>query len=118
MIPQYVAAALASENKGLAHPASADSIPTSANKEDFVSMGMGAALKLKRVVFNAAQIVAIELLCAAQGVEVHRPLAPGKGVAEGLALLRKQAAPARGDEVLSQRMERVRDLILCGYFGE
>src|SRR5262249_32875282 len=71
MIPQYVAAALASENKTLAHPASADSIPSSANKEDFVSMGMWSALKLGKIASNAAQIVAIELLCAAQGVEVH-----------------------------------------------
>jgi histidine ammonia-lyase len=68
MIAQVAAAALASENKVLAHPASSDSIPTSANKEDFVSMGMGAALKFKQVVSNTAQIVAIELLCAAEGL--------------------------------------------------
>ncbi|MBI3554197.1 MAG: histidine ammonia-lyase [Elusimicrobia bacterium] len=116
MIPQYVAAALASENKTLAHPASADSIPSSANKEDFVSMGMWAALKLKQVVSNAAQIVAIELLCAAQGVEVHAPLRPGKGVAEGLKRLRARVRPAEGDEALGPRMELVRDMILEGYF--
>ena len=116
MIAQCAAAALASENKGLAHPASADSVPTSANKEDFVSMGMGAALKLKQIVANTAQIVAIELLCAAQGVEVHRPLRPGRGVAEGLARLRARAAAARGDEVLSPRMELTRELVLDGTF--
>ena len=116
MIPQYVAAALASENKTLAHPASADSIPSSANKEDFVSMGMWAALKLKQIVANAAQIVAIELLCAAQGVDAHQPLKPGRGVAKGLALLRAKAAAARGDESFSVRMEAARELVLSGYF--
>jgi histidine ammonia-lyase len=116
MIPQYVAAALASENKTLAHPASADSIPSSANKEDFVSMGMWSALKLGKIAANTAQIVAIELLCAAQGVEVHGPLKPGRGVARGLALLRAKAAAARGDEPLGGRMELVRDLILSGHF--
>lgn len=116
MIPQYVAAALASENKTLAHPASADSIPSSANKEDFVSMGMWSALKFKQIVFNTAQVVAIELLCAAEGVEVHRPLKPGRGVAEGLRRLRAKIPSARGDESFSARMEAARDLILSGYF--
>jgi histidine ammonia-lyase len=117
MIPQYVAAALASENKTLAHPASADSIPSSANKEDFVSMGMWAALKLKQVVYNTAQIAAIELLCAAEGVEVHRPLKPGRGVVEGLRTLRAKVRPARGDESFSARMELVRGMILEGAFA-
>jgi len=116
MIAQVAAAALASENKALAHPASADSVPTSANKEDFVSMGMGSALKLKRVVWNAAQIAAIELLCAAQGVEVHAPLRPGRGVEQGLKLLRARVSRSQGDEVLSGKMEHARDLILNGYF--
>jgi len=74
MIAQVTAAALASENKGLAHPASVDSIPTSADKEDHVSMGMGAALKLQRVVDNVGHILAIELLAAAQGIDLLRPL--------------------------------------------
>ncbi len=74
MLAQVTAAALASENKGLAHPASIDSIPTSADKEDHVSMGMGAALKLQRVVENACRILAIELLAAAQGIDLLRPL--------------------------------------------
>jgi histidine ammonia-lyase len=116
MIPQYVAAALASENKTLAHPASADSIPSSANKEDFVSMGMWAALKFKQTVRNAAQIVAIELLCAAEGVEVHAPLRPGKGVGEGLRRLRERVRRANGDESFSERMEIVREMILDGAF--
>ncbi|OGR90255.1 MAG: histidine ammonia-lyase [Elusimicrobia bacterium RIFCSPHIGHO2_02_FULL_57_9] len=118
MIPQVVAASLASENKGLAHPASVDSIPTSEDKEDFVSMGMGAALKFKQVVFNAAQIVAIELLCAAEGLQAHAPLKPGQGVRLGLKLLRAQVPAGRGDEILGPRMEKVRELILSGYFQE
>lgn len=117
MIAQVAAAALASENKTLAHPASADSVPTSANKEDFVSMGMWAALKFRSVVSNAAQIVAIELLCAAQGVETHAPLKPGRGVAEGLRRLRVHVKASRGDEVLSGKMERAKELILNGSFS-
>jgi len=74
MIAHVTAAALASENKGLAHPASVDSIPTSADKEDHVSMGMGAALKLGRVVDNVRHILAIELTAAAQGIDLLRPL--------------------------------------------
>ena len=80
-------------------------------------MGMGAALKLKQIVFNTAQIVAIELLCAAQGVEIHAPLAPGKGVAEGLRRLRDKVAAVNGDEILGPRMEAARELVLCGYFA-
>ncbi len=116
MIAQVTAAALASENKVLAHPASADSVPTSGNKEDFVSMGMGAALKLRQVVANAATIVGVELLCAAQGVECHWPLKPGAGVVKGLKLLRAQIARTKGDEILSPRLEKARDMILDGYF--
>ncbi|HXT52318.1 MAG TPA: histidine ammonia-lyase [Thermoanaerobaculia bacterium] len=74
MIAQVTAAALVSESKGLCHPASIDSIPTSADKEDHVSMGMGAALKLGAVVANTRRILAIELLAAAQGVDLLRPL--------------------------------------------
>ena len=71
---QVTAAALASENKTLCHPATVDSIPTSADKEDHVSMGMWAALKLQQVLNNATQILAIELLAAAQGIDLLRPL--------------------------------------------
>ena len=116
MIAQYTAAALASENKTLAHPASADSVPTSANKEDFVSMGMWSALKLKRVVWNAAQVVAIELVCAAQGIEFHRPLKSGRGVENGLAVLRTKIKASRRDEILSGKLEAAREMILSGAF--
>ena len=116
MIAQYVAAALASENKTLAHPASADSVPTSANKEDFVSMGMWSALKFKKVVWNAAQVAAIELVCAAQALDFHKPLKSGKGVEAWLAVLRTKVKPTKGDEVLSGRLEAARELILSGAF--
>jgi histidine ammonia-lyase len=118
MIAQYVAAALASENKALSFPASADSVPTSANKEDFVSMGMGSALKFKKVVWNAAQVVAIELVCAAQAIEFHRPLKSGPVVERGLKILRSKVKATRGDEVLSGKLETARELVLSGAFEE
>jgi histidine ammonia-lyase len=116
MIAQYAAAALASENKALAHPASADSVPTSANKEDFVSMGMWSALKFKKVVWNAAQVVAIELVAASRAIEFHRPLKSGRGVEAGLAVLRAKVKPTRRDEVLSGKLETARELVLSGAF--
>ncbi|MDE2510741.1 MAG: aromatic amino acid lyase, partial [Elusimicrobia bacterium] len=118
MIAQYVAAALASENKALAHPASADSVPTSANKEDFVSMGMWSALKFKKIVWNAAQVVAIELVSAAQAIEFHRPLKSGAVVERGLKILRAKVKATRGDEVLSGKLETARELVLSGAFEE
>ncbi|HXT00570.1 MAG TPA: histidine ammonia-lyase, partial [Elusimicrobiota bacterium] len=114
MIAQYVAAALASENKTLAHPASADSVPTSANKEDFVSMGMWSALKFKKIVWNAAQVVAIELVAAAQAIEFHRPLKSGRVVEEGLKILRSKVKATKRDEVLSGKLETAREMILSG----
>jgi histidine ammonia-lyase len=75
MIAQVTAAALVSECKGLAHPASVDSIPTSADKEDHVSMGMGAALKLQAVVAHIRRVLAIEIVAACQGIDLLRPLA-------------------------------------------
>ena len=96
MIAQVTAAALASENKGLAHPASVDSIPTSADKEDHVSMGMGAALKLGQVVDNVRRILAIELVAAAQGIDLLRPLRSSPPLEELHAALRRRVA--RWDE--------------------
>ena len=80
MIPQYVAAALVSENKVLAHPASVDSIPTSAGQEDHVSMGNAAGLKALRVLDNVERALAIELLAGTQAIEFLAPLQPGDGV--------------------------------------
>jgi histidine ammonia-lyase len=92
MILQYTAAALASESKVLAHPASADSIPTSANQEDHVSMGSIAALHLMRVLEHSERILAIELICAAQGLDLRRDLLPGlrpgRGVEEAQSRVR------------------------------
>jgi len=83
MMVQITAAAIVAESRALAHPASIGSIPTDANQEDFVPMGMAAASKARRILVNAARVVAAELMCAAQGLEFLKPLRPGRGV-EGL----------------------------------
>lgn len=111
MAAQYTAAALVSENKGLAHPASVDSIPTSGGQEDHVSMGPIAARQAARMVENARRVVAIELLCAARGVERHAPLRPGKGVARALATLRAAVPQRPRDHALGDEIETVAGLI-------
>ncbi|MCG2725527.1 MAG: histidine ammonia-lyase [Elusimicrobia bacterium] len=116
MIAHVTAAALANENKILSHPASADSIPTSANKEDFVSMGMTAALKLKEIIKNVSRITAIELMSASQGVEFHRPLKTSVFLEDAISKLRKISPAFKGDEIFSYRIERVAEAILNGYF--
>jgi histidine ammonia-lyase len=90
MMPQYTAAALVSENKSLCHPASVDSIPTSRGQEDHVSMGSIGALQLWQVVENAERVLAMELLCAAQGLDYRRPLRAGRGVEAAHAAVREQ----------------------------
>jgi histidine ammonia-lyase len=107
MIPQYVAAALVSENKVLAHPASVDSIPTSAGQEDHVSMGNAAGLKALRVLDNVERTLAIELLAGAQGVEFLAPLLPGEGVRVTHGFVRSHSARLVEDRSLSQDIERV-----------
>ncbi|HEX6122573.1 MAG TPA: histidine ammonia-lyase [Ktedonobacterales bacterium] len=97
MIAQYAAAALVNEIKVLAHPASIDSIPTSAGMEDFVSMGATAANKLRHLLGLAYSVVAIELLAAAQGLEFRAPLQPGRGVAAAHARVREVVAPLTTD---------------------
>ena len=92
MIAQVTAAALASENKSLAHPASVDSIPTSANQEDHVSMATFAARRLGAMVENTRGIIAIELLAAAQGIDFRRPLKSSAALESAHALLRKSVA--------------------------
>jgi len=116
MIAHVTAAALCNENKILSHPASCDSVPTSANKEDFVSMGMNAANKLKTVVRNVARIYAIEMMAAAEGVEYHRPLKSSARIEDALRKLRAISPAFKGDEVFSGRIEAVADAILGGYF--
>ena len=116
MLAQVTAAALASENKVFSHPASVDSIPTSGNQEDHVSMGMGSALKLKPILFNTEYILAIELLCAAQGVDFHRPLQAGAGSRRTLRLIRRQVPRLDQDRVLAPDIERVRAILASGAF--
>jgi histidine ammonia-lyase len=114
MIAQYVAASLVSENKTLCHPASVDSIPTSAGQEDHVSMGNAAGLKALRVLANAENALAIELLAGAQGVEFLAPLEPGKGVAAARSFVRTLSARLRDDRSLSADIERVGSAIRDG----
>jgi histidine ammonia-lyase len=116
MMPQVAAAALASECKLLAHPASVDSIPTSANQEDYVSMAMGSAIKLDQIVSNVEAILAIELLAAAQGVEFHQPLLPGRGIVEGIEKLRSKIPPVEEDRSLSREIEVIGKMIREGIF--
>ena len=107
MILQYVAADYASQNKVLAHPASADSIPTSANQEDYVPMGMAAALKAQAAVDNAAHVVALEYLAAAQGLEFLKPLKAGVGPRAAAARIRKEIPPLEEDRPMAREVERV-----------
>ena len=107
MILQYVAAALVSENKVLAHPASVDSIPTSAGQEDHVSMGNAAGLKALQVLANTERVLAIELLAGAQGVEFLAPLEPGRGVAATRAFVRTLSSRLKEDRSMSADIERV-----------
>jgi histidine ammonia-lyase len=105
MIAQVAAAALSSENKVLSHPASVDSIPTSGNKEDHVPMAMGAALKLKQVVANVERILAIEFLCAAQGIDYLRPLKSGAVIEAAHRYIRSRISHVSVDRVLSSDIE-------------
>ena len=97
MIAQYTAAALVAENRVLAHPASVDSVPTSGLQEDHVSMGWGAGRKLGVVLDNVAKVLAIELLCAAEGVDHRAPLHPGAGTAAVHAVVREVVPPLTDD---------------------
>jgi histidine ammonia-lyase len=114
MIPQYVAAALVSENKSLCHPASVDSIPTSAGQEDHVSMGNAAALKAWQVLANAERVLAIELLAGAQAVEFLAPLEPGAGVRATHAAVRRLSPRLRDDRPLASDIELVAEEIGAG----
>ena len=114
MIPQYVAAALVSENKVLAHPASVDSIPTSAGQEDHVSMGNAAGLKALRVLDNAERTIAIELLAGTQAVEFLAPLRPGEGVSAVHDFVRTLSERLVEDRSLSADIERVADAVRSG----
>jgi len=111
MLPQYTAAALVSENKILAHPASVDSIPTSLGQEDHVSMGSISATKLYKVVQNVETVLAIELLCAAQALDFLRPMRSGKGVEAVHQEIRKVVAHAESDRLFHNDIEAVLRLV-------
>lgn len=114
MIAHVAASALVSENKVLAHPASVDTIPTSAAQEDHVSMGVTAAIKAANIVDNVTQVLAIELVCAAQALEMRRPLRSSKAVEAAHRALRKVVPKMDGDRVLSDDLARAKALIADG----
>jgi len=118
MMAQVTAAALASECKLLSHPASVDSIPTDGNKEDVVPMAMGAALKARRVVANLQRILAIELMCAAQGLDLRAPLRPGRGVRLGHEKVRAVIPSLSGDRVLAGDIEALSYAIAAREFSD
>jgi histidine ammonia-lyase len=114
MLPQVTAAALVSENKVLAHPASVDSITTSGNKEDYVSMGMTAAIKLKRVVENARNVLAIEAMAVAQALDFLAPLKTSKRGQAAHAAIRAVCPSMEKDRVMYQDVARISALIADG----
>ena len=114
MIAQYVAAALVSENKVIAHPASVDSIPTSANMEDHVSMGAIAARKCRDIVENSEQVIAIELLCGAQAIDMFTNLKAGKGTMAAYETVRSKVPCMTKDRFLSADIAAVRKLLHSG----
>ena len=117
MIAQVTAAALASENKSLAHPASVDSLPTSANQEDHVSMATFAARRLHEMCDNTATIVAIELLAAAQGIGFHAPHLTSIPLQSAIAILRSRVAPYTEDRFFAPDIAAATNLVESGCFG-
>src|SRR6185436_17481376 len=116
MIAHVAAAALVNEARVLAHPASIDNITTSGGKEDHVSMGMTSALKLRSIVDLAENLLAIELLAAAEGLEHRRPMKAGRGVERAFAAVREFAPPLTHDRALSGDIARVAEAIRRGDF--
>jgi histidine ammonia-lyase len=119
MITQYTAAALATENKVLAHPASSDTIPTSANVEDHVSMGCTAARKTRQIVNNVENILAFELMAAAQAIDFRKlepgkPRKLGKGTQPAYDLIRKQVPFVEEDQILYPFVDAIRNMIATG----
>lgn len=117
MVPQYVAASIVSENKVLVHPASADSIPTSANQEDHNSMGTIAAWKARQIVENCGRVIAIEMIAAAQGLDfIHLSSSPG--IEKVKAVLRKEVPALEEDRSLGAEIEKVAQMISARVFVE
>lgn len=117
MMPQIVAAALVADLRTQAHPASTDSVPTDNNKEDHVSMGMGAALKARAAVRLLETVLSLELLTAAQGIEFLRPLRAGRGVESAFDMVREKVPPLIADRVLSTDIRRLEDMVRAGHFA-
>ena len=116
MMLQIVAVSLLNEAKVLAHPASIDNVPTDGGKEDHVSMGMTAAIKLRSIVELAESIVAIELIAAAEGLEYRAPLRPGQGVRQAYEIVRQYVAPLTSDRAMSKEIEAVAAAVRNGDF--
>jgi histidine ammonia-lyase len=116
MIAQVSAVALLNEMKVLSHPASVDNVPTSAGKEDHVSMGMTAATKLRTIVENAEYVLAIELMAAAEGIDYRAPLKPGVGIRLAHEIVRELVAPLVEDRVLSNDIQKIAKAIRDGAF--
>ncbi len=110
MGPHYTAAALASENKVLAHPSSVDTIPTCCHKEDHVSMGPHAALKAKEILKNAESVLAIEFLAASQGIEYLRPLKTSPLLEKVMTTVRKHVEPIDKDRIFSHDIEKLKSI--------
>jgi histidine ammonia-lyase len=118
MMPQVTAAALVSENKVLAHPASVDSITTSGNKEDYVSMGMTAAIKLKKILENTRNTLAIEAMAAAQAIDFLSPLKTSKPLQHAHAAIRAVCATMDKDRVMYKDFARIAEVIAAGKVAE
>ena len=118
MMPQVTAASLVSENKVLAHPASVDSITTSGNKEDYVSMGMTAAIKLKRIVDNTRNVLAIEAMAVAQALDFMAPLKTSKRGQAAQAAIRSVCPTMERDRVMYKDLARISELIASGRVAE
>ncbi len=116
MMMQVTAAALLNEAKVLAHPASIDNVPTDGGKEDHVSMGMTSATKLRAIVKLAELATAIELMTAAQALEHHAPLAPGRGVKQAYEIVRRHVPPLREDRAMAGDIEKLNVAIVRGEF--
>jgi histidine ammonia-lyase len=118
MIAHVTAAALASENKQLSHPASVDSLPTSANQEDHVSMATHGARRLGDMVENVSHIVAIELLAAAQGIDLRRPLETSPRLQQAMVAIRQESAFLSNDRLLSTDIVGLAAVVRKGWFSE
>jgi histidine ammonia-lyase len=118
MIPQYLAAALVNENQTLVHPASAGSLPTSADQEDFVSMGPWAGAKLRRLLSNTRTVIAVEWIVAGQALELRRPKRGGAGCEAALAALRARVAPWVADRSPAEDIDRIAAVLESGTLVE